>query len=87
VTLKKGVIALKLICPAGGGDCTGRATITTADRKRRKLGGRRFAIDAGKRATVKVKLTRRGKKQAAKLKRIRVKAGRATATLKLKAKR
>jgi hypothetical protein len=87
VTLKKGVASLKLSCPSGGTDCTGTVTVTTSDRKRTKLGSARFVIKAGKTGTVKVKLARRVQASAARLKKVRVAAGEAAATLPLRVKR
>ena len=71
-TLKKGIVSLKLSCPAGGEDCEGKVTIRTANRKRTKLGSKRFDIAAGRTATIKITVPRRLRAQASKLKKIRV---------------
>jgi hypothetical protein len=86
-TFKKGVVSLKLSCPRGGGKCTGTATVTTADRKRKKLGSARFNIAAGKTVVVKVKLGRGVQAAAKRLKKVRVAVGEASATLPLRVKR
>jgi hypothetical protein len=87
VTLKKGVATLKLSCPSGGGTCSGTVTVTKADRKKTKLGAARFKIAAGKTVAVKVTFPRKLRAAAAKLKKVRVSAGGATATLPLRASR
>jgi hypothetical protein len=79
--LKRGVITVRLSCPAGGGGCSGRLVLSTG---RKRIGSARFRIAAGRSATVKVKVSRKLRARVAKLKKVRATAGPARATLRLR---
>ena len=82
--LRKGVVTLKLSCPPGGTSCTGTVVVSTAERRPKRLGKARFRIAAGRSVQVKVKVARKLRKKAAKLKKVRVTAGDQRVTLKLR---
>ena len=73
LTVGAGGIVLDILCPAGSPGCAGTATLTTtpsggvpravaAARRTVKLGSKRYAVAAGRRAKVKVRLTAAGRK-------------------------
>lgn len=77
--VKRGVASLKMSCPAGTTGCAGKVTLLTktikfgAFRGALVLGTKSFKIDAGKSATVKVKLIK-GASKLAKRKKLVVNA-------------
>ena len=77
--VKRGVASLKMSCPAGTTGCNGKVTLLTktirigAFRGALVLGSKSFKIDAGKSATVKVKLIK-GASKLAKRKKLCVNA-------------
>ena len=79
LTIRAGAVSLKLGCAAGGADCKGRATLTTAGAAGGKaaktvvLGSAPVKIAAGKSATVKIKLNATAKKLLKKTKRLKAK--------------
>jgi hypothetical protein len=82
LTLKRGLVVVKLSCPAGtAGRCTG-VTKLSARRKRTgsraaatvKLGRARFSIAAGGRAKLKVRVSRPGRRLFAHRRRLRGRA-------------
>jgi Ca2+-binding RTX toxin-like protein len=77
--VKRGVASLKMSCPAGTTGCNGKVTLITKSikfgpfRGALVLGSKSFKIDAGKSATVKVKLIK-GASKLAKRKKLTVNA-------------
>jgi Ca2+-binding RTX toxin-like protein len=77
--VKRGVASLKMSCPAGTSGCNGKVTLVTKTLKfgpfrgALVLGAKNFKIDAGKSATVKVKLIK-GAQRLAKRKKLVVNA-------------
>ena len=68
---------MRVTCPKQKNTCRGRLTIgtasavkTSAKRKKITLGSRRFAVKPGKSQTVKVKVTKTGKKVVKRYKRL-----------------
>jgi hypothetical protein len=86
----KGRIAVKLSCPKAAGLCDGRLTLKAG---RTTLGRKTFLLDGAKRGTVKVKVSKKLLKKAAKAKKVAVsvfsrdafgKASRTSASLKFR---
>jgi hypothetical protein len=82
--LKKNVVAIRLACPSGAGDCSGRLVLTTVARKPKRIGSARFTIAAGSSKTVKVRVARRMLRKARRIKKLRATAGDLRITLKLR---
>jgi hypothetical protein len=75
LTYARRAITVGLRCPAGTvGRCSGRTTLTARPRRTVTLGGARFSIAPGSRATVKVRVTRAGRRLLNRLPRLRGRA-------------
>ncbi len=76
LTIRGGAASLTLACAAGGADCRGRATLTSAGagtsaKKATTLGSTAVRITEGTSAKVKIKLSAAGKKLLKKARRVR----------------
>jgi hypothetical protein len=87
ITVKKNVAAVKIECPAGGA-CAGTLTLQSG---KVKVGSGKFNVPAGKRAVVRIKLSRAARKLIARKRKLKAtataQASKAPITLKLPARR
>ena len=65
---------VRLRCPAASGGCTGRLTLRSTTGKRKRIGTSKFAISAGHRTSVAVKLSRAATAHLAKKHRLKTHA-------------
>jgi hypothetical protein len=78
---RKGVVSMRIACPAGERSCTGRLALTSLLRHARgsSLGGAAFQLGGGQSSTLKIHLSRKNQRLVKQLHKLSTKA---TATAK-----